>query len=80
MFRRKLSPDFIAVPVEPSATQRIAELQSRIDAALRLCDGFAAQRDPDVRDAALEIRHALRPAVPVVPGSDRFDNYAENPW
>jgi hypothetical protein len=80
LFNRRISPDFIAVPAEPSVVQRLAELHSRIDAALRLCDGFAAGRDPDVRDAVLEVRIALMPpgAVPVVPGL--IENYGENPW
>lgn len=78
---RKISPDFIAVPVESSVAQQLAELRSRHDAALRLIDSFAAGRDPDVRDAVLEVRIALMPppAVPVVAGPDRFDEYWENP-
>jgi hypothetical protein len=79
LFTRKLTPDFIAIPAEASVVQQLAELHSRIDAALRLCDGFAAGRDPDVRDAVLEVRVALKPppAVPVVPGP--VDEYWENP-
>jgi hypothetical protein len=65
LFSRKISPDFIAVPAEASVAQRLAELQSRIDAALRLCDAFAAGRDPDVRDAVLEVRIALMPPLAV---------------
>jgi hypothetical protein len=82
LFNRKISPDFIAVPTEPSVVQRLAELHSRIDAALRLCDTFAAGRDPDVRDAVLEVRIALMPpgAVPVVPGLSSIENYGEKPW
>jgi hypothetical protein len=83
LFRRRerLSPDFIAVPAEASTVQRLADLQSRTDAALRLIDGFAAGRDPDVRDAVLEVRHTLRPAVPVVPGyvDATANKYWENP-
>jgi hypothetical protein len=82
LFNRKISPDFIAVPAEASVAQRLAELQSRIDAAQRLIDAFAAGRDPDVRDAVLEVRIALMPplAVPVVPGLSSIENYGENPW
>jgi hypothetical protein len=64
----RIRPTFVIPPAEASTVQRLADLQSRTDAALRLIDGFAAGRDPDVRDAVLEVRLALRPAVPVVPG------------
>jgi hypothetical protein len=64
----RIRPTFVIPPAEASTVQRLADLQSRTDAALRLIDGFAAGRDPDVRDAVLEVRHTLRPAVPVVPG------------
>jgi hypothetical protein len=79
--RMRISPDFIAVPAESSVTRQLADLQSRTDAALRLIDGFAAGRDPDVRDAVLEIRHTLRPAVPVAPGyvDATANKYWENP-
>jgi hypothetical protein len=83
LFRRgeRLSPDFLDVPAESSVTQQLAELHSRTDAALRLIDALAAGRDPDVRDAVLEIRLALRPAAPVVQGrvDSIIDNYRENP-
>lgn len=77
----RIRPAFVIPPAEATTVQRLAELQSRTDAALRLIDGFAAGPDPDVRDAVLEIRHALRPAVPVVPGyvDARADKYWENP-
>lgn len=77
--RERISPDFIAVPAEASVTQQLAELHSRTDAALRLIDGLAAGPDPDVRDAVLEVRLVLRPAV--VPGytDARANNYWENP-
>jgi hypothetical protein len=79
--RERLSPDFIAVPAEGGTVQRLADLQSRTDAAVRLIDGFAAGPDPDVRDAALEIRLALRPADPAASGrvDSIIDNYWENP-
>jgi hypothetical protein len=78
----RIRPTFEVPPAEASTVQRLADLQSRTDAALRLIDGFAAGRDPDVRDAVLEVRLALRPAVPVVPGyvDARAENYGENPW
>lgn len=77
----RIRPTFEVPPAESSTVQRLAELQSRTDAALRLIDGFAAGRDPDVRDAVLEIRLALRPSVPVVPGyvDATADKYWENP-
>jgi len=74
--RERISPDFFTVPAEPSIIQRLADLQSCTDAALRLIDAFAAGPDPDVRDAVLEIRLALRPAVPVLP--DRVDSIIDN--
>jgi hypothetical protein len=79
--RRPIQPEFLTATAELSVHQRLAEMQSRTDAALRLIDAFAAGPDPDVRDAVLEIRLALRPAVPVVPGyADRAAaNYWENP-
>jgi hypothetical protein len=77
----RIRPTFEVPPAEASTVQRLADLQSRTDAALRLIDGFAAGRDPDVRDAVLEIRHTLRPAVPAVPGyvDATANKYWENP-
>lgn len=64
--RRKPEVVYATPPAEPSALQKLADAQSRIDAAIRLCDEHAT--DPRIRDAVLDIRLALRPAVPVVPG------------
>jgi hypothetical protein len=68
---RRLSADFIAVPREPSALDRlvdearIAELDEQIYRAQRL--GRAADRD-----RLIDLRNAIRPArvaeVPVIPG------------
>jgi hypothetical protein len=71
LFRpRRLSADFIAVPVEPSGRDlvdeaRIVELDEQIYRAQRL--GRAADRD-----RLIDLRNAIRPArvaePPVIPG------------
>ena len=77
-FRRRIVPEFTVPPAEATAIQRLAELQSRQDAALRLIDGLCGSVSSEVQDALLEVRLVLRPAVPVVPG--RVERSAENYW
>lgn len=50
-------------------TQRLAELRSRQNAALRLVDQKIAEASTVAEcDALLEVRLMLRPSVPVIPG------------
>lgn len=84
LFRRDkpIRPAFPIPVVEASMSQRLAELQSRQDAALRLIDGLCRTGSGSVQDALLEVRLVLRPAVPVVPGRAEasITNYEKNPW
>ncbi len=64
LFRGKpREPEFVVPPAEASVAQHLADLRSRVDAALRVIDRHAAGDDPDVRDAVLDVRHELRRAV-----------------
>ena len=65
-FRRRIPLEFTVPPAEASVTQRLAELQSRHDAALRLIDGLCGSVPSEVQDALLEVRLVLRPAAPVM--------------
>lgn len=70
--RRNVELEFITPPAElppPCDAQRLAELRSRQDAAVRILDDLLVAPPSDVRDALLDVRHALRPtSVPVIPG------------
>lgn len=63
--------DYVVPPAEASVTQRLAELQSRHDAALRLIDGLCPTAVTDVRDALLEVRLVLHPVVQGLAEADR---------
>lgn len=73
--RPRLSPDFIAVPHEPSAAERAAgpglhtsrDVVGLIDGLLRKqSELYAEDRNDELVDALLTIRNAL--TVPVIPG------------
>jgi len=67
LFRwRPAQPEFVVPPFEASTTQRLAELQSRQDAALRLIDGLCRTASGETRDALQDVRLVLRPVAPVV--------------
>ena len=77
--RGKGRVDYVIPPAEASVTQRLAELQSRQDAALRLIDGLCGSVPSEVQDALLEVRLVLRPAVPVAAGPENTVNNEEKP-
>lgn len=73
LFRRDkpITPEFTVPTAENSTVQRLAELQSRHDAALRLIDGLCPTAAADVRDALLEVRLVLHPVVQGLAEADR---------
>lgn len=80
--RKRLSPDFIAVPAEPPVPDevRVADLDAQAYEAFQAGDKAKVDRLIDLRNA---IRPAKEPRpVPVVPGriESAIDNYQENPW
>jgi hypothetical protein len=79
--RKRLSPDFIAVPAEPPVPDevRVADLDTQAYEAFLAGDAAKADR-------LLDLRNAIRPANPsptqVVQGrvDSIIDNDRENPW
>jgi hypothetical protein len=79
--RKRLSPDFLAVPAEQPVPDevRIADIDAQAYEAFKA-------GDKDKADRLIDMRNAIRPAkeprrVPVVPGrvDSIIDNYWENP-
>ncbi len=80
--RKRLSPDFIAVPAEQPVPDevRIADIDAQAYEAFLAGDMPRADRLIDMRNA---IRPAKEPRpAPVVSGrvDSIIDNYWENPW